>query len=78
MIFKSSDNAVSPKARNIRNTDKPNQTFTVTKKTCLAKDLNSVLWFCVTLFCAGCSFRSENQRLWGRISTSPFSHYVKM
>jgi len=78
MILKSSKKAVSPKAENIRNTEKPLQTFTVTKITFLAKELTSVLGFCVTSFCAGCSFRSENQHLWSRISNSPFSSYVKM
>jgi hypothetical protein len=52
MIFKSSDKAVNPKVGNIRNTEKPIQTFTVTKKTFRSNDLKSVLWFCVTSFCA--------------------------
>jgi hypothetical protein len=77
-MFKSSGKAVSPKAGNIRNTEKPIQTFTVTKTTIRVKDLKSVLGFCVTSFCACCSFRSENQHLWGRISTSLFSYYVKL
>jgi len=75
MIFESSAKAVSPRAGNIRNTETLIQSFKVTKITNNSKknDLKSVLVFCVTSFCAGCSFGSENQYSLGRISTSPFS-----
>ena len=67
MVFKSIGKSVNPKAGNIRNTEKPIQTFTVNKATFRAKDLTSVLGFCVKSVCAGCSFRSEKQQLRGRI-----------
>jgi hypothetical protein len=49
MIFKSRDKAIIPKAGNIRNTEKPVQSFTVTKTTFRAKDLKSVLGFVLHL-----------------------------
>jgi hypothetical protein len=61
MIFKCSGKAVSPKAGNIRNIEKPIQTFTVTKATLRVKDRRSVFGFYVTSVCAGCSFRYEKQ-----------------
>ena len=53
MIFKSNGKAVRTKARNIRNTEKPNQSFRETKITNNSKK-GSVLCYCVTSFCVGC------------------------